>query len=88
MRNTGGLVVAAQRLRAELGVLNMRIPVTYRQVDTPKGRGLIVTPKLVLKRVKSKVELSFLLLGDVLLNWPVGLGDVEVEARTIYGSAE
>ena len=89
VRQTGSLVLSAQRLRAEFGILNTRLPTSYRIVETnSRGKGLIVTSRLMLKSVKSRVEISFLFFGEVLSLWPGGLESVEVEARTIYGSAE
>ena len=88
VRDTSSLLIASQRLRAEIGYLNMRLPTSYRAVSTPVGKALIVTASILLKGLRSKMEVNFLFGGDCLVRWPGSLRDVEVEVKCVYGSAE
>lgn len=71
-----------------MGFLTMRLPTSYRTVDTPSGKGIIVTATILLRKLKSKVDVCFLITADTLLSWPGAIADVEVESRVVYGSAE
>jgi len=88
VQNTSALLIASQRLRAEIGYLNMRLPMSYRSVNTPVGKALIVTASTLIKSLRSKMEVNFLFGGDCLARWPGALRDIEVEVKCVYGSAE
>ncbi|ORX40865.1 Spc7 kinetochore protein-domain-containing protein [Kockovaella imperatae] len=84
IQRIGQLWTSCQRLRSELGLLAFRHPITFRV-----GEGsIIVSAMMMIPSFKSKSLLHFHLEPDLLYDWPIGLGNVQVTSSIVYGSAD
>lgn len=84
VRRAGQLWSAAQRMRGELRLVNLRYPIKY----TMSGNTLAANVIVLLPELKCKAEVTFLATAEILREWPRSVANIDVSARTIYGDAE
>jgi len=84
VHQVGKLWSVAQSIRSQMKITALRHPLSYSFT----GDSLIGTAIILLPSITSKVALDFLITPEIVRSWPKSVGEVEVRARVIYGSAE
>ena len=86
VRRAGQLWSAAQRLRGELRLVNLRYPIKYSMA--PESDVLAANVIVLLPEMRCKAEVTFMATATILREWPRSVASIEVSAKTIYGTAE